>query len=196
MHNSPLATLADNSRVPSGQPEVHANTSVVVWHADVLRYRIVPWSRDRDAVGPSHQKSPVVAEPSRGDVVVDAVHVDGGVGDSLALLVGDESLDSHVHLLHVGEESRLIVSPFLSQLGTMGVLATRQLHRDLKAVAVQVVVVLHPSWDIIPVSSIGDSAWKVISSTNIAFMHCTMIVSVSVGQETENFIIWRWTVLP
>ena len=38
-----------------------------------------------DRVGPGDQQSPVVSSASRGDVVVDLVHADGGIGNSCAI---------------------------------------------------------------------------------------------------------------
>jgi hypothetical protein len=54
----------------------------------------------------------------------------------------------------------LVVCPLCSQLRLWRVSAAAQLHRDLKAVAVHVVKVLHPAGHVVPARAVCDAAGK------------------------------------
>ena len=58
-----------------------------------------PRSRHHNVVLSRHQQAPVVTEAVRGNIMVDALHVDGSIGDPcVRLSVLDEPLQPDVYL--------------------------------------------------------------------------------------------------
>ena len=53
------------------------------------------------------------------------------------------------HLFHKSQQGLSVVTPFFGQLFSIRVLATWQLYSDLKAVTVEIIIILHPTWNMI-----------------------------------------------
>ena len=61
------------------------------------------------------------------------------------------------HLLHVLQQALLVPLPLLVEVVTTGILAAAQLHRHLEVVGEDVVEVLHPAVQGVPVRSVSDT---------------------------------------
>lgn len=86
-----------------------------------------------------------------------------------------------------------IVFPFFGQIRSEGVLAARQFQRDFETVGVDVVEILHSTFQIVPVSAVGDAVLK--DSAFFLFLHCRIAIGVVQRQHAEDFIIRRCTVI-
>ena len=125
--------------------------SVILKHFNILLLLASP-------VVPFCEQPPELSPLGGGDVVVDPLHLDDGLVDgALVRLVDHLAPDPQVGGLHELEERLLVQVPLLQEVLAPGIFAAAQLHRDLEAVGVDVVEVLHPTGNVVP----GTGFWNI-----------------------------------
>jgi len=91
------------------------------------------------------------------------------------------------------EDRPSVVLPIGWQFGSLWIFTARHFHGDFKAVGVDVVEVLHSTYEIIPIGAISDSIFE-SSTANVRLLHGGMPVSVVLGEGFEHIIIGRGAV--
>ena len=166
---------------------------------DLARERLVADGARRHLVRAGHEKAPIVAVLARRHVVCDAGHANHCIGDTTGVIAGGqhEALDARVHLFHVVEERAAIVAPLVGQLGGARILAARELDRDLHAVRVHVVEVLHAAGHVVPLGAIGDAVLELVAGGATrcgARAHGGVCARVHARQVAEGGVVGRGAV--
>lgn len=110
-------------------------------------------------------------------LLFNALHINLCIIDRIAVEVLDQALQSHMRQLHVLDEWLLVLVPFWWQLVLRWIFAARELQRYLKAVTENIVEVLHPSGQVVPVSSVSNAVRECFIAI-IAVFHDRMVLSV------------------
>merc|ERR1719341_2685633 len=121
---------------PLGQLEILHNAGVTVGYNHRLRRAgHKAFSIDGYDVVPSSKEAPEFASFGCGDVMGKTLDIYYRLVNWVAFLVGDQPCNTHVCRLHVLQHRLLVVFPLKCQAGPGRVLATAELHGDLKGVA-------------------------------------------------------------
>ena len=87
----------------------------------------------------------------------------GSVGYRRTVIVKHETFDAFVDLLYETDHRLLIIVPYPGEGRSVGVLVAALLYRDLKTICVNVIVILHPTFHAVPLSTVCYTMKKAIS---------------------------------
>lgn len=117
------------------------------------------------------------------------------IQNRLVPLIQHQPLNTPMHRLHERQQCLLIPRPLIRHHIRRRVLTTTQLKRNFKTIRVNVVEVLHPTPDFVPIRPVRDTVGEVVVFAGNAVFHEGVALGVGEGEFSEDGIVGGFALL-